>query len=100
MTTELSLSTGTGPGGAVVLTAAGEIDMSNATVFADALTEAVTGADGSPVVIDLTAVQYLDSAGLAALFAQADHIEVRTGSLLAPLLEVSGLAELTTVHHA
>jgi anti-sigma B factor antagonist len=99
MTTELTLRTGTGPDGAVVLTVAGEIDMSNAGVFADALTEAVAGADGSRLVIDLTAVQYLDSAGLAALFAQADHIEVRTGQLLAPLLEISGLTELTTIHH-
>jgi anti-sigma B factor antagonist len=99
MTTELTLSTGTRPDGAVVLIVAGEIDMSNAGAFADALTEAVTGADGSRLVIDLTAVQYLDSAGLAALFAQADHIELRTGQLLAPLLEISGLTELTTVHH-
>ncbi|GIE32586.1 anti-anti-sigma factor [Actinoplanes italicus] len=100
MTTELTLRTGTGPDGAVVLTVAGEIDMSNAGVFADALTEAVAGADGSRLVVDLTAVQYLDSAGLAALFAQADHIEVRTGQLLAPLLEISGLTELTTIHRA
>lgn len=97
MTTELIITRGTGPDGAAVLTVTGEIDMSNAGVFADALTEAVAGAGGSRLVIDLTAVQYLDSAGLAALFAQADHIEVRTGQLLAPLLEISGLTELTTV---
>jgi anti-sigma B factor antagonist len=100
MTTELTLSTGTGPDGAVILTLAGEIDMSNSGVFADALTEAVTDAGGSRLVIDLTAVRYLDSAGLAALFTHADHIEVRTGQLLVPLLEISGLSELTTVHHA
>jgi anti-sigma B factor antagonist len=99
MTTELTLSTGTGPDGALVLTVAGEIDMSNAGVFADALTQAVAEDSGSRLVVDLTAVQYLDSAGLAALFAQADHIEVRTGQLLAPLLEISGLTDLTTVHH-
>jgi anti-sigma B factor antagonist len=99
MTTELTLSTGTGPDGAVVLTVAGEIDMSNADVFADALTGAVAEAPGCRLVVDLTEVQYLDSAGLAALFTQADHIEVRTGRLLAPLLEISGLTGLTTVHH-
>ncbi|GIE82140.1 anti-anti-sigma factor [Actinoplanes philippinensis] len=100
MTTELTLTTGPGPDGAVVLTASGEIDMSNAETFAGALTRAVSGAAGARLVVDLTAVQYLDSAGLSALFAQADHIELRTGPLLAPLLEISGLTELTTVHHA
>lgn len=96
MTTALTLTTGPGP----VLTAAGEIDMSNAERFATALTSAVTSAAGKALMVDLTAVQYLDSAGLAALFAHADHIEVRTGPLLAPLLEISGLAELTTVRWA
>ncbi|WP_433789871.1 STAS domain-containing protein [Actinoplanes sp. CA-252034] len=99
MTTELTLTTGSGPDGAVVLTASGEIDMSNAETFAGALTRAVAGAAGGRLMVDMTAVQYLDSAGLSALFAQADHIELRTGPLLAPLLEISGLTELTTVHH-
>ncbi|MGX6608212.1 STAS domain-containing protein [Micromonosporaceae bacterium Da 78-11] len=98
MTTELTLTTGSRPDGAPVLTATGEIDMSNAEVFATALTGAVDEADGVPLLVDLTAVQYLDSAGLAALFVQADHIQVLTGPLLAPLLDVSGLAGLTTVH--
>jgi anti-anti-sigma regulatory factor len=40
-------------------------------------------------VVDLTAVEYPDSAGLAALFHHADRIEVVTGPLLAPLLTVS-----------
>jgi len=96
MTTALTLTTDAG-----VLTAAGEIDMSNAETFAAALATAVAaGSNGSRLVVDLTSVEYLDSAGLAALFHQADHIEVRTGPLIAPLLEISGLADLTTVHHA
>lgn len=98
MTTALTLTAAPGPDGATVLTASGEIDMSNAGTFQNALTSAVDGAAGSRLIVDLTAVQYLDSAGLAALFGQADHIELRTGPLLAPLLEVSGLSDLTTVH--
>jgi len=100
MTTALALTTGVRPDGAPVLTAAGEIDMSNADTFATALTDAVRGATGGPLVVDLTAVAYLDSAGLSALFEQANRIQVVSGSLLAPLLEISGLAELTTVHYA
>jgi anti-sigma B factor antagonist len=96
MTTALTLITGQDPEGAPVLSATGEIDMSNAETFAAALSEAVT-ADGQALVVDLTAVEYLDSAGLAALFHHADRIEVVTGPLLAPLLTVSGLADLITV---
>jgi anti-sigma B factor antagonist len=97
MTTALTLSTGARPDGAPVLTAVGEIDMSNAETFATALTDAVTEAGDGTLVVDLTAVEYLDSAGLAALFAQAERIRLLIGPLLAPLLEVSGLAELTTI---
>ncbi|GAA2702074.1 STAS domain-containing protein [Actinoplanes palleronii] len=97
MTTALTLTTGNDSAGAPVLTAVGEIDMSNAETFAAALHGAVTPA-GRALLVDLTAVEYLDSAGLAALFRHADRIEVLTGPLLAPLLAVSGLADLTTVH--
>ncbi|WIM93422.1 STAS domain-containing protein [Actinoplanes oblitus] len=96
MTTALTLTTGQDAAGALVLTAVGEIDMSNAETFAAALGEAVTD-DGRPVLVDLTAVEYLDSAGLATLFQHAGRIEVVTGPLLAPLLTVSGLGDLTTV---
>lgn len=97
MTTALRLTTGTGPDDVPVLTAAGEIDMSNAETFATALTEAVARAGDAGLLVDLTAVEYLDSAGLAALFDQAERIRLRVGPLLAPLLDISGLAELTTI---
>ncbi|GIF08430.1 STAS domain-containing protein [Actinoplanes siamensis] len=96
MTTALTLTTGQDQDGAPVLVAAGEIDMSNAERFTAALSEAITDRR-EPLVVDLTAVEYLDSAGLAALFHHADRIEVVTGPLLSPLLAVSGLADLTTV---
>lgn len=91
MTTALTLTTSLG-----LLTAAGEIDMSNAEQFATALGDAVASSTQA-LVVDLTAVEYLDSAGLAALFHHADRIEVVTGPLLSPLLTVSGLADITTV---
>lgn len=99
MTTALALTTGADPAGGLRLTAVGEIDMSNAATFASALADAVAEAGDTPLVVDLTAVDYLDSAGLAALFAEADHIQVRVGALLAPLVEISGLSELTTVSY-
>lgn len=96
MTTALTLSSHDRADGALVLSAVGEIDLSNAATFASALAEAVA-ADRSPLVVDLTAVEYLDSAGLAVLFPHAERIQLVASPLLAPLLTISGLADLTTV---
>jgi anti-anti-sigma factor len=98
MSTALSFSTGRGPDGAVVLAATGEIDMSNAAVFAEALTAAHADAAG-PVVVDLTGVEYLDSAGLAALFPHVEHVRLVAGPLLAPVLTIAGLDDLTTIEN-
>lgn len=93
MNTPLTLSARRRPDGGQTLTADGEIDMSNAGQLRDALAQAGTG----PVLVDLTAVGYLDSAGLTVLFAHADHIELVVTPLLAPVLTICGLSEVTTV---
>lgn len=93
MTTPLTLTPGRRPDGTSHLAVAGEIDMSNIDSLADAL-DATTG----PLVLDLTAVDYLDSAGLSVLFAHANRLELIATPLLAPVLTVSGLADLATVH--
>ncbi|WP_341716211.1 STAS domain-containing protein [Micromonospora sp. FIMYZ51] len=97
MTTALSLATSRRSDGTRILTVTGEIDMSNAATFAAGLADAVD-ADGTPLVVDLTEVEYLDSAGLAALFPHAERIQLVVTPLLEPLLTISGLADLTTVH--
>ncbi len=96
MSTALSLKTGPGPDGAVVLAATGEIDMSNAAAFGAALTAAREDG-GGPVVVDLTGVEYLDSAGLAALFPHVEHVRLVATPLLAPVLTIAGLDDLTTI---
>ncbi|MEU8279627.1 STAS domain-containing protein [Microbispora bryophytorum] len=93
MTTPLTLTPGVRPDGAALLTAAGEIDMSNT----DALEAALDSTPG-PVVLDLTSVEYLDSAGLSVLFAHADRITLIANPLLTPVLTISGLADIATVH--
>ncbi|MFJ8697011.1 STAS domain-containing protein [Streptomyces roseolilacinus] len=93
MTTPLTLTPGRRPDGTALLTAVGEIDMTNT----DALCEALDTVRG-PVVLDLTGVEYLDSAGLNVLFARADRLELVATPLLAPVLTISGLADLTAVH--
>ena len=52
----------------------------------------------TPVVVDLTGVEYLDSAGLTVLFTHAAHIELVATPLLAPVLTISGLADITRLH--
>lgn len=93
MTTPLTLTTGRRADGTPRLSVSGEIDMSNAAALAEAL-----GAGSGPLVVDLTGVEYLDSAALSVLFAHADRLELMVTPLLEPVLAVSGLAELATVH--
>ncbi len=69
--------------------------MSNTDAFAAALTDA--GAGGAEVTVDLTPVDYLDSAGLTALLPYAPRIRVIATAVLAPVLSVSGLDSITTV---
>jgi anti-sigma B factor antagonist len=97
MTTVLSFATSSGPDGAAVLGVTGEIDMSNAATFAAALDDARGEAPEGAVIVDLTGVEYIDSAGLAALFPHVDHIRLVATTLLAPVLTVAGLDELTTI---
>ncbi len=96
MSDQLTLSTRHTEDGVPVLVAAGEIDMSNAEVFRQGLDAA--GADDG-LVVDLSEVSYLDSAGLAALFAKAvrTRMEIVAGDHLQHLLTVSGLASLVSL---
>ncbi len=94
MSTPLSLDTDRREDGAVVLTATGEIDMSNVADFARAL--AGTQEDGT-VVVDLRGLGYLDSGGINALFTHVDRIRIIANPVLLPVLTVSGLADLVDV---
>ena len=96
MATPLELSTRAGADGIPVVTVAGEIDMSNADRFRDALGLAAAAVDGGSFVVDLTGVEYLDSAGVHALFAYASRIRLIAGPLLEPVLAVSGLSGITS----
>jgi anti-sigma B factor antagonist len=95
MATSLELSTRRGADGTPVVTAVGEIDMSNADKFRDALGQAA--ADGGRLVVDLTGVEYLDSAGVHALVAFMPGLALIASPLLAPVLAISGLSEVTSV---
>jgi anti-anti-sigma factor len=99
MATLLTLDTARDGDGKLVLTAAGEIDLSNIDAFDRALAAAATEAadGGEKVTVDLAAVEYLDSAAINALFTHADNIDVIAHPVLVPVLTISGLSELVTV---
>ncbi|WP_258949979.1 STAS domain-containing protein [Lentzea californiensis] len=95
MTTPLTLTKTVDPQGRSAIKAVGEIDLSNAEAFA-----AVFADTTGPLVVDLTEVHYIDSAGMSVLFTHAERAELIASSLLAPILEMSGLTSLTTVRTA
>jgi anti-anti-sigma factor len=99
MSTPLTLGTTRRNDGKLILTAAGEIDLSNIDAFDQALTAATSEAVGSGVMltVDLTEVEYLDSSAINALCTRADHIDLIAHPILTSILKISGLAELVTI---
>jgi anti-anti-sigma regulatory factor len=99
MTTPLTLNTARGDDGRIALTAVGEIDQSNIDAFSGALAAATTDAasSGETLTVDLSAVEYLDSAAINALYASTDHIKLIANPLLTRILTVSGISELIAI---
>jgi anti-sigma B factor antagonist len=95
MTGGLGLELRQEPDGRPVVVATGEVDLSNAASFRAALAEAAGRAERFQV--DLTAVEYLDSAGLAPLFTYAARIELVVAPLLESLLRICGLSQVADV---
>ena len=102
MSTLLTLDTARSDDGKLALIAAGEIDLSNIDKFTQALTTAVTDTAerGETLIVDLSAVEYLDSAAINALFPHAEHIHLIAHPFLVRVFDISGLAELATVEPA
>jgi anti-anti-sigma factor len=103
MPTSLTLDTVRSVDGRLVLTAAGEIDLSNIEPFSQALRTAVADADTggeSRLTVDLSGVEYLDSAAVNVLFPYAEHIRVIAHPFLIRIFDISGFSELATVEPA
>ena len=99
MTERLDVSVASGGDGDVTVTVAGEIDMANAGRLRDALGAPL--GDGRRLVVDLTGVTYMDSAGIAALFERAAsgglEVRCRADSVVAPLIEITRLDEVAAI---
>ena len=70
----------------VTVTVTGEIDLGNAESLYKALTEAL--APGSPVIVDLSAVGFIDSRGLSALVRARHEVVQADETAAAPILVV------------
>jgi anti-anti-sigma factor len=102
MTTPLTLNTDRGVDGTPRVIAAGEIDISNIHVFSEALTTASEGGS-KPITVDMSAVKYLDSAGVNVLFKHADEIDrlqLIVHPLLMRVLSITGLSDIASVRPA
>jgi anti-sigma B factor antagonist len=86
-------------GEAVVVTPTGEIDRDTAPRLQDALEEAVRGARGGRVEVDLRHVGFLDSSGVGALLS-AYRLAGATGATLQvrdPVPAVRTVLDITNV---
>lgn len=88
--------------GTVQITVSGEVDLSNAAVLGSELCRAISSQPRA-VLVDLTDLTYLDSAGIRSLFTLASWLEplrimlkliVPVDSPIRRLIELSGLESL------
>jgi anti-anti-sigma factor len=82
--------------GALVLRAAGEVDLDNAEQLATALRSAAAE-PGDPLVLDLLAVPFMDSSGLKAVLVAYGELGERLVLAVSPGSPVMSLLELAEV---
>lgn len=93
-------------GGTVIARVRGEIDASNAAWLGARLRSLLTN-HSDALAIDLSETSYLDSAGIALVFALAEelathqqqlHLVVPAGAAVARMLQVTGVERAARVH--
>ena len=93
--------------GKTVVAVGGEIDVYTAPKLRDKITELV--ADGSyQLVVDMSAVEFLDSTGLGVLVGGLKKVRTHDGSLelvcnqdrLLKIFRITGLAKVFTIHES
>lgn len=83
-------------GRAIVVSASGDVDLASAGLLREALDRSRSD-DAAPVVLDLSAVPFMDSSGLAVVMGAADHLGQRLFVVLAEGSPVAKLFALTGV---
>ncbi len=89
------IEVGFDPDGTQVVRLCGEVDISNATEIGAEL-ERIVGTGTRRLVVDMSALEFMDSSGIAMLLhaaARVDSISVRTPStVVRRIIEATGLA--------
>ena len=93
----MTISTHRRPDGQLVVTATGELDMSNIDDFSQAVAEALAETGDLPVEVNLRAVEYLDSGAINVLYPFGNRVRLVVNSILMPVLTVSGLTSVMDV---
>jgi anti-anti-sigma factor len=88
----IEIKTGSDPSGAPLVTVAGEVDASNAVALQEAVAT-VTAGEPPHVIFDLSALRFIDSAGLAVLLTAANKVDAV--HLRHPSAAVRRVVELT-----
>lgn len=92
-------------GGRTVIAVGGEIDVYTAPKLRDTIT-ALVGAGAYDLVIDLSAVEFLDSTGLGVLVGGLKKVRANDGTLslvcaqerLLKIFRITGLAKVFVIH--
>jgi anti-sigma B factor antagonist len=88
-----------GPKESPLVTVEGEIDLAAASRLDEILD--IAEEDSDEVSVDLSAVDYLDTAGVRVLFEHAARVRLvlllAADGIIAPVIATSGLGRLTTV---
>jgi anti-anti-sigma factor len=97
---EITLSTRVDPGGAHVVSVAGELDSSNAKMLADTMATLLAERP-ERVIFELGALRFMDSAGIAVLVrtaADVETVEIRDPSpIVRRVIEVTGLTHVLRI---
>jgi anti-sigma B factor antagonist len=97
---EITLSTRVDPGGARVVSVAGELDSSNAQMLADTMATLLAERP-ERVIFELGALRFMDSAGIAVLVrtaADVETVEIRDPSpIVRRVIEVTGLTHVLRI---
>jgi anti-sigma B factor antagonist len=88
--------------GGLVLTLSGELDAYDAPALRTAFAEAAASGDGATVVLDLTAVSFLDSTALGTIVGLLRRVRERDGELrvVLPETEARRIFELTSLERS
>lgn len=95
-------------GGVTILKAVGRVDSATSSAFETRLVEAVVGRGKASVVVDMTALTYISSAGLRALLVAAKKAKPAGSRVvlaaMAPTIrevfDMSGFSTLFEIHAA